>query len=163
MSRANSSPPAPDPFEAALARALADRDAHGEELRQRRRQVLEAEERDKQLVTLARTLVKALPEDRQAVYLRRHPWLSDGPDPASRHAVLVGIIQLFLSDRSREWTPPEVEDALATQGIHANTKRVYNSLNYLSADGRLHRIGRGRYRAAPGLAAGVATMREDID
>ncbi len=140
-----------DPYEKALAQTLADRAANGEELYTARRRVLALEQRDTQLARLARTLAKEMPERRRAHYLRAHPWLSEGPDPASRQAVLMGIVQTFMSAGARELTPPDVEQALEKQGIHADTKRVYNALNYLASDGRLRRASRGRYSAGPAL------------
>lgn len=142
----------PDAYEAALRKTLADREQHGDCLREARKHVLMLEERDRALVTLARTLLKEMPADRQIEYLERFPWLSLGPDPASRQAVLLGIVQMFMSDPALELTPPEVEQRLEAKGIHANAKRIYNSLNYLAADGRLRRAARGRYSAGSKLS-----------
>src|SRR5947207_2224351 len=123
----------PAAYKAALDNALSFRESHGKTLFQARNRVVELEQRDHAIVTLARQLVKELPPEEQAQYLRRFPWLSDGPDPADRQAVICGIMQTFLSNPSLEFTASEIERALGQQGIHANTKRIYNTLNYLAA------------------------------
>jgi hypothetical protein len=140
-------------YEAALTRAITDRAAQGDVLRDRRRGVLEAVQRLGELTRLARHLLQELPLSAQARFLKEHPWLVDGPDPASRQAVMTGIIQLFSRNRDRKLTAPDVEQGLAAQGIHADTKRIYNTLNYLAADDRLERVERGLYRATPKLTA----------
>jgi hypothetical protein len=142
----------PNHYEMALKATLAERQTHGDELSRARQHVFELEERDRSLVGLARRLLKEMPADRQAGYLHHFPWLSEGPDPASRQAVLFGIIHAFMANPGREFTPPDIERSLESQGIHANPKRIYNTLNYLAAEGRLIRSGRGRYIASPSIA-----------
>lgn len=146
----------PDPYEAALIQTLADRASHAEVLRQRRQDVLRAEQRDAELVRLARRLLKEMAAVHQGKYLKIYPWLSEGPDPASRQAVLAGIVRLFSEQGAEELTTPDVERGLAAAGIHAESKRIYNSLNYLAADGRLERVERGLYRATARLKASKA-------
>lgn len=145
-----------DPYEAALIQTLSDRAEHGGILRERRQGVLRAEQRDAELIKLARHLFKAMQPEHQAKYMKEYPWLTQGPDPASRQAVLAGIIDFFSGQGTEEATAPDVERALAVAGIHAESKRIYNSLNYLAADGRLERVERGLYRATARLKASKA-------
>src|SRR4051812_17086973 len=99
-------------YKQVLDNTLSLRDSHGEVLRQARKRVVELEQRDNEIVGLARRLLKELPATEQSQYLRKLPWLSDGPDPASRQAVIVGVIQTFISNPSREFTAPEIELSL---------------------------------------------------
>jgi hypothetical protein len=142
-----------DPYEPALVQLIADREALGEVLRRERQRVLASEEKSRKMTSVARDFLKMMPRAVQAKYLREYPWLAEGPDPASRQAVLVGIVTIFLNAGSRTLTPPDVEVALAKQGIHANSKRILNTLNYLIADHRLERPDRGIYKAGKALLA----------
>jgi hypothetical protein len=108
--------------------------------------VLELEQRDTELAKLARTLLREMPKDVQTRFLRQHSWLADGPDPASRQAVVIAVVQLFMAN-DKAHTTPDVQGALERQGIHADAKRIHNTLLYLAADGRLKRVGRGLYQA----------------
>jgi hypothetical protein len=119
-----------DDAEALLERTLAECEEHAARVRD--------------LLRLVDALLAVLPPDRRAEYAKR---VSDcqmtGRSP--RGIPLNDNIVSIFSEK-QELTATEVRDTLVGQGVAIDSKRVANSLDYLTRTGRIARIDRGRYR-----------------
>ena len=109
-------------------------------------------------------LLGALPEAERVEYRRRLDELQRATsEPDARGGEVYGsVIDLFRKTKRREWSIPDVQDALQKEGCSVEdpkvVKAIYNTLNYFAKTGRLERISRGRYRV---LGADL-TVPEDI-
>ena len=56
------------------------------------------------------------------------------------------VIQLFRENERRGWSVSEVQNQLQVLGKPADSKAVYNTMNYLAKTGILERLSRGIYR-----------------
>lgn len=56
-----------------------------------------------------------------------------------------------LLPRQQNWTVEDIKREIASQGITATAKEVYNSLGYLARKGHIRQIGYGRYLIGGGL------------
>jgi hypothetical protein len=66
------------------------------------------------------------------------------PIPVPRAGdVLAAVVRLL--PRRGEWTVEKIRQEVASKGIEATPKEIYNSLGYLVRRGRVRRIGYGRY------------------
>jgi hypothetical protein len=63
---------------------------------------------------------------------------------------LLGAIVHFLP-RQTSWTVEAIKQEVASQGIPATAKEIYNSLGYLTRKKRIRRVGYGRYLVEGGL------------
>jgi hypothetical protein len=146
----------PNPYEAALQKALDDRD--GERLRvdEARERLTEHEAHVAELSSLIDALFGLLPAESRAQYLER----INSKAPLGANAVISDkVIQLFV-ERKQTLSAPEITEALKDKGIEENLKSVQNSLSYLEAKKHLVRVSRGRYRL--GSAAETAAAIEEM-
>lgn len=137
---------AEEAFEAALERAIAERDFidhHVAALGVKREILTKAID----------SMLPLLRPDRRAFYLQK---LNRSPEPTTERggAIYSNVVALFKSTATKEWSAPAIQDALQARGIQAETKQVHNVLNYLEREGTLKRVARGRYLF---LGAGIVT------
>ncbi len=66
------------------------------------------------------------------------------PIPAPRAGDVLGAVVRLLPRRSK-WTVEEIKQEVASKGVDATPKEIYNSLGYLVRKGRVRRTGYGRY------------------
>ncbi len=95
-------------------------------------------------------LLGSLPAGEQDEYRRRLDEVRGGGSSAdSRGGEVYGnVIELFRRAGRKEWSIPEIQDALGEKGQALDPKTVkaiYNTINYFAKTGRLQRISRGRY------------------
>jgi len=149
----------PNAYEAALQKALDDRDAACASVIGAREMLWESEARVDDLSSLAATLFDLLPAASRSKYLDR---IHSKP-PLNANAVISDkVIQLF-EEKKQVLAAPAVTQALKEKGITADLKGVQNSLRYLEGKRRLVRVGRGRY-INPGLGnIGLVTSDEFND
>jgi hypothetical protein len=153
----------PAPPDAALLRVLKQIEDNGALLHDAKIRVVALEQRGDILRQLARSYLAELSEESRKTFIDAHAWLTPGISPAPRGVFLNAIVQLFLSDQNRVWTTPEINIELEKQGIHVESKRIFNTLNYLAADSRIERLVRGQYRASADLQRYDASrIEEDI-
>lgn len=134
-----------DPYEAALAKVVKDLDANAGELRIARQRVVVLERENDEIIALGQSLITRVAPHVRAEYEENYPCLGPTPDTASRSAVLTAVVQLLKEGGDKIWSAGEVHAALKRQEINSDAKRVYNILNYLAADKRIQRLGRGQY------------------
>jgi formylmethanofuran dehydrogenase subunit E-like metal-binding protein len=72
------------------------------------------------------------------------------PIPAPRAGEVLGVIVRLLP-RQQNWTTEDIKQEIASQGITATAREVYNSIGYLVRKGHIRRIGYGRYLVGGGL------------
>ncbi|MBV8751626.1 MAG: hypothetical protein JO328_02065 [Hyphomicrobiales bacterium] len=108
-------------------------------------------------------LVDSLPSPEREEYRRRLDELRTGVGAPNIRGgeVYSNVIELFRQAGPREWSVPEIQDALSRRGQPIDdaraAKAVYNTINYFAKTGRLQRISRGRYRVCDlGAALDVA-------
>lgn len=97
-------------------------------------------------------LLSALPPDEQERVLRevaeKIPSI-----PAPRAGNVLGAVVKLLPRRP-QWTLDEIKRGVASRGVEATPKEIYNSLGYLVRKGRVRRIGYGQYAVG---GAGIVT------
>lgn len=153
------------PYEAALEAALTDLE---------RAQALECDAQNQlaamgarvaELAHLVQTLVAILPRDRKAFYSQRLASSGAIKTVSSRGGqVFDKVVDLFNRRPRKEWTASDVQTALADTGKRADSKAIYNVLNYLTKTGRLKRIGRGHYLVVDvGVSFQVGHDLESVD
>ena len=99
-------------------------------------------------------LLDGLPAAEQQDYQRRLSEIrGSGAQSDSRGGeVYSNVIELFRRSGPREWSIPEIQDALSEKEkpIDPKTvKAIYNTINYFVKTGRLQRIARGRFLVRP--------------
>jgi hypothetical protein len=72
------------------------------------------------------------------------------PISAPRAGEVLGAIVRLLP-RRQKWTIEDIKREIASQGIIATAKEVYNSIGYLARKGHIRRVGYGRYLVGGGL------------
>lgn len=135
----------PDPYEAVLDRLLDDLENLSGDARSQRDRLAEIEAEIARKTELVERLLGELPPARQAVYRQRSEIKRRALRPAYGTNIYGNVVQLFGHSIQKEWTAPQVQEALKTNGLHADTQQVHNILSYLSRKGLLRRISRGRY------------------
>jgi hypothetical protein len=136
----------PTPYEAALEKALSDAENVNTQLRDARESVTGLEIRAEELFRLISLLTAALPMERRSLYAERAGALRRPTHQARGSATFENVVELFAKDERREWSAPEVQQALIARGTPAtDPDQVSNVLHYLARKGRLKRISRGRY------------------
>jgi hypothetical protein len=92
-------------------------------------------------------LIEGLPEPDRGSFQKK---LADvkretSPDFQRMGEVSGNVIELFRSAADKRWTVSDVQNKLSEEGKPADTKSVYNTMNYLVKTGLLQRISRGVY------------------
>lgn len=64
--------------------------------------------------------------------------------PASRAGDVLGTIVRFLPSRAN-WTAEEVRQRVASAGIQATSREIFNAIGYLARKGYIKRRGNGQY------------------
>jgi hypothetical protein len=142
----------PQRFEEALQAALDD-------LARAKDDLDKNESRVQRQTRVVRNLIAALPAPLQIKYYRQANLLAQGAAP--RGTVIYGnVVRLLKCAGQDEVSAPKVREALEEIGVPAPAKAVHNVLNYLAREGRLKRIGRGRYLVAGGFGI---ELPEDIE
>jgi hypothetical protein len=72
------------------------------------------------------------------------------PIPAPRAGEILGAIVRLLP-RQPNWTTDDIKKEIASQGVSASAREVYNSIGYLVRKGHIRRVGYGRYLVGSGL------------
>ncbi|MBW8727480.1 MAG: hypothetical protein JF625_20310 [Inquilinus limosus] len=145
-----------DPIESALAELFARRERVKVQAVEARERVVASEVEIERLSRAMAALVDLLPPPRKAVFLQNSDLRHAGPHPGRGSAVFGNIVELFKKPERPEWTAPEVQAALATKGIQAESKQIHNILGYLAREGQLKRVDRGRYLIV-GYGIGIET------
>ncbi len=70
---------------------------------------------------------------------------------------MLGTIVRLLPDRE-EWTVADFKHEVASEGVEATTKEIYNALGYLTRKGHIRRVGYGRYL----IDGGILITAEDL-
>jgi len=143
---------ASETVEMALVRAIQDCTTNAAHMADARQRVVALERRDDLLRRLARSRLEDLPENRRRAFTDKYPWLTPGPTYSSRRVFINEIVRLFLTDLTRTWSTPDISAVLQNKGIHVESKRIFNTLSYLAADGRIVRLARGHYRGSAELS-----------
>jgi hypothetical protein len=100
-------------------------------------------------VDAIRLLLSAVPPDEQERILDEiKEWTRSLSAPKAGR--LLGTIMQFLPRRV-SWTVEAIKQEVASQGIPATAKEIYNSLGYLTRKKRIRRVGYGRYLVEGGL------------
>jgi hypothetical protein len=137
--------PSSEPYRAALDAALSELARIRENLQVARHGIAELEVHEENLSAVIEKLTEVLPPAERALYRQR---VEIGrPIKRSAHATPVydNVVQLFGRTKRREWTAPEVQEALKADGVQTEPQQVHNVLGYLARKGLLRRISRGRY------------------
>jgi hypothetical protein len=105
---------------------------------------VESVDADRQrFVDAIKLLLRALPPEEQERILQE---IIEAVRPVSlpKAGQLLGAIIQFLP-RRKNWTVEAIKQEIASRGISAKAKEIYNSLGYLTRKGRIRRVGYGRY------------------
>jgi hypothetical protein len=97
----------------------------------------------RKLVDGFKLMLGALPPDQQQLAVDELTAMLR-PIPAPRAGAVLGTLVRLLPRRA-EWTVEEIKQEIASRGIEATPKEVYNSLGYLVRKGRVRRVGYGQY------------------
>jgi hypothetical protein len=117
-----------------------------------------AEIRLTRFVETINLLIEGLPIADKAEYRRRFEEVRSGT--VQRGGELYSnVIALFRRDQRLEWTVPDAQAALATNGVKADAKALNNTFVYLANRGLLQRVSRGRY-VVTGYGIGTETSDE---
>jgi hypothetical protein len=72
------------------------------------------------------------------------------PMTAPRAKGVLGTIVRLLP-RQKSWTVDEVKQKVASEGVEASPKEIYNAIGHLTRNRHLKRVGYGRYLVEGGL------------
>jgi hypothetical protein len=140
-------------YERALEEALTERTAISDQLKAARQAILSLEAREAELIRAIETLLPLVDADKRQSFQipdRSIQKFSHGTDAFNK---IVFLVQRYPD---RQWTTPDLQEALEKEGIKAEVKQIYNILAYLQKDGRLQRVDRGKYRLRD-IGAGLVT------
>ena len=137
--------PSSEPYRAALDAALSELEKIRDSLQVARHGIAELEVHEENLSAVIEKLMEVLPPAERALYQQRAE--IGRPVKRSPHATPVydNVVQLFGRTKQREWTAPEVQEALKADGVQTEPQQVHNVLGYLARKGLLRRMSRGRY------------------
>jgi hypothetical protein len=97
----------------------------------------------RKLVDGIKLVLHALPPDQQQLAFDELT-AALRPIPAPRAGqVLATIVRLL--PRKADWTVDDIKQEVASRGVEATPKEIYNSLGYLVRKGHVRRIGYGQY------------------
>jgi len=133
-----------DAYEAALAAAIADWRAEVNRVTGPNRDRLAA------IKAVILSLAAIVRPERAARLLENVDGASSLIPSRTRGGPVYDNIVQFLPKR-REWDIGEAKAELERRGVQAEKKDVQNVFGYLTRDGRLRRVGRGRYLFNGGL------------
>src|SRR6266536_2831025 len=113
----------PGPYDAALEKAFSEAESVRVQLHGAREAAAELEIRSEELSRLIASLISALPRERRALYADRASALQGQPIRQARSsATFENVTELFSSEnRKREWTTPEVRQALTDRGTPSDS------------------------------------------
>ncbi len=122
--------------------------------------------RSQKIADAIRTLLSALSAPEQERVLREIT-AAIHPIAAPRAGKVLGTIVRLLPRRS-EWTVRDIKHNVASEGVQATSKEIFNSLGYLTRKGHIRRVGYGRYLVAGGMIVtsddlGGEPMRNEDD
>src|SRR5271154_6843453 len=92
----------------------------------------EAEIRMQRFAETIKLLIDGLPAAGRVEYQRRFEEVRQGGTPQRGGELFGNVIALFRRDQRLEWTVPDVQEALARDGVSADTKALYNAFTYLA-------------------------------
>ena len=140
-----------DAYEATLRRALADRERVATARSKSADRLHDLDERHATLTALAQTLLPLLSPSRRARYAKElegeQAQVSGNASPAYRN-----VIQLFAAENRREWTAPDMQEALKQRGIETELKPIHNAFNYLAREGKSV-VSAGVFTTCPSTAS----------
>jgi hypothetical protein len=149
-------------YEAALAQALSEEASTRDLLEKLRAKVILLDADIAKLSDAVDALMPLIPADRRAPFAEK---LAAMRPPAKLNrgtTAYEAIVELLDRSVAREWSAPEVQDALISAGTPIQAEQVHNVLSYLMRRKRLSRTGRGKYvliRPLPGLEGAPDTER----
>lgn len=108
------------------------------------------DQRTEKIFDAIRTLLDALSPAEQERVLR-----AVRPSATPRAGEVLGAVVRLLPSKS-EWTVGEIRQDVASAGIKATAKEIYNAIGYLRRRGHVERRGYGRY-----IVAGVGIVTSD--
>lgn len=146
----------PEPDSAAPARRALDHLL--DEYKRVRSEKESAEIRLARFADTIKGLAALLPTNEREEFARRLKELAVGIEHRGGE-IFGNVIELFARYPARQWTVPEVQDALAEKGTLADAKTISNVVNYLAQTGRLRRVARGHYRMLD-VGAGLVDAME---
>jgi hypothetical protein len=134
-----------DQYEAALKRLVLDEEQARGSVETLRARMATAEAQIAKLVVAVDALLPFIPPERRREYEKRLAEIRPPARPNRGGTAYEAIVALVDRQPSREWTAPELQDALLGSGVVVEIEQVHNVLNYLTRKGRLTRTSRGRY------------------
>src|SRR5947208_5882523 len=147
MNTAQRLPPGSSPYRSAVESALGDFERAQEDVRQKRNALAIAERRSHELFQLIEKLIVMLPADQAAPY-RVQAFKLQSPTRTGRGTTVTydNVVELFAKQPKRLWSPSEMHQELAANGMPVQPEQIHNVFQYLAKKGRLKRESRGRYR-----------------
>ena len=98
---------------------------------------------DEAVLSAIRTLIKTLaPAVREQLLSELKEELN--PISAPRAGDILGAV-IRLLPKNQSWTIAHLKESIATEGIEASAKEVYNAVGYLTRRKHVRRLGYGRY------------------
>ncbi len=144
-----------DSYEQALRKAIEDYETSIRAVELAQQQLQAAQLSAAEFLSIARQLVKLVPDDCKDRYTQRIEGLENQSDSSGRPKTeLKTVERLLRQDVQREWTAIDIGTELRERGSNVEMKSISNTLQYMYKRGDLKRIGRGKY-VVVGLGIGV--------